>query len=250
MPTCANCDMRVLSDISQETSCRRPSGAARKIHQLGQPVTSVQRLQWPNAFLPRISCASRGPCWRARVGEISHKGVRYPGQHAAIVDRDLWERVRRRLQEQGARARGQSSVPSGAPLAGKSFELRPDGLHLVLSLAPLVEGGGPDLVLERDVAMQIRRRSVEMRLVIENSGMAPVKADPVLVKEMARAHRCVEAQMASNVQSLAAGGPHRPQADPPHRVAHRLASLEAPPRLPIIGPDLTRAAIVCRSVNT
>ena len=54
------------------------------------------------------------------VGEISHKGARYPGQHAAIVDRDLWESVQRQLQGQGARGRERSVYqPPPAPrLAG------------------------------------------------------------------------------------------------------------------------------------
>jgi len=28
------------------------------------------------------------------IGEIAHKGARYPGQHAAILDRQSWEGYR------------------------------------------------------------------------------------------------------------------------------------------------------------
>jgi site-specific DNA recombinase len=33
------------------------------------------------------------------IGEIDHKGTRHPGQHAAIVDRDLWDRVQASLAD-------------------------------------------------------------------------------------------------------------------------------------------------------
>jgi site-specific DNA recombinase len=35
------------------------------------------------------------------LGEIRHKHERHPGQHEAIVSRELWERVQQRLQDQG-----------------------------------------------------------------------------------------------------------------------------------------------------
>src|SRR5271169_3971216 len=37
------------------------------------------------------------------VGEIRHKRERHPGQHEAILDRKLWERVQRKLQNRAAR---------------------------------------------------------------------------------------------------------------------------------------------------
>src|ERR1035437_3639247 len=37
------------------------------------------------------------------LGEIRHKHERHPGQHEAIVSRELWERVQQRLRDQGAR---------------------------------------------------------------------------------------------------------------------------------------------------
>jgi hypothetical protein len=39
------------------------------------------------------------------IGEIRHKQERYPGQHEAIVDRELWDRVHERLRDQAARRR-------------------------------------------------------------------------------------------------------------------------------------------------
>src|ERR1039458_10456943 len=61
----------------------------------------------------RISCSgrtsggtaySRGALYkilqnRIYLGEIPHKGQSYPGEHVAIVDRELWERVRTLMAE-------------------------------------------------------------------------------------------------------------------------------------------------------
>lgn len=51
---------------------------------------------------------------RIYVGEISHKGSLYAGEHEAIIDRDLWERVRAKLAENThARRHGtNASAPS------------------------------------------------------------------------------------------------------------------------------------------
>jgi site-specific DNA recombinase len=37
------------------------------------------------------------------IGEIRHKAIRHPGQHDAILDRETWEEVQRRLRSQTAR---------------------------------------------------------------------------------------------------------------------------------------------------
>jgi DNA invertase Pin-like site-specific DNA recombinase len=57
------------------------------------------------------------------IGEIRHKQERYAGQHEALTDRKLWERVHERLRNQAVRRGGQR--PSQAPrtaLAGKLFD--------------------------------------------------------------------------------------------------------------------------------
>jgi site-specific DNA recombinase len=53
------------------------------------------------------------------IGEIAHKGSRYPGQHEAIVEREVWERVQQQL---GGRAGRRRQLPAGTsplPLTGK-----------------------------------------------------------------------------------------------------------------------------------
>ena len=57
------------------------------------------------------------------LGEIRHKRESHPGQHAAIVSRELWERVQQRLRERGVRSSegGKTAAPR-SPLTGKLFD--------------------------------------------------------------------------------------------------------------------------------
>ena len=63
-------------------------------------------------------------CWptRSTSVEIRHKQERHPGQHEAILPRELWERVQHRLNENAARGRGTSNRSIASPLAGKLFD--------------------------------------------------------------------------------------------------------------------------------
>ncbi|MGD0949101.1 MAG: recombinase family protein [Candidatus Binatia bacterium] len=57
------------------------------------------------------------------IGEIRHLHERYPGQHEALMERKLWDRVHERLRNQAVRRGGQR--PRQAPpsaLAGKLFD--------------------------------------------------------------------------------------------------------------------------------
>jgi site-specific DNA recombinase len=56
------------------------------------------------------------------IGEIRHRQARHPGMHQAILPRELWDRVQRRLQENAARGRGASNSSIASPLAGKIFD--------------------------------------------------------------------------------------------------------------------------------
>ena len=55
------------------------------------------------------------------IGEIAHKGARYPGQHEAILDRAIWDEVQQRLRD-GAPERTRPAAPSESPLMGKLFD--------------------------------------------------------------------------------------------------------------------------------
>jgi site-specific DNA recombinase len=56
------------------------------------------------------------------IGEIRHKQERHPGQHEAILDRNLWERVQKRLRERSDRPTEPRAKVSPSPLAGKVFD--------------------------------------------------------------------------------------------------------------------------------
>jgi hypothetical protein len=89
------------------------------------------------------------------------------------------------------------------------IELSPIRLRVILSAAALMPAN-PDAadaqeaaVLIRDVPLRIKRRGVEMRLIIEGLSAVPRNADPVLLKEIRRAHRCFEALVSGQVRSVA-----------------------------------------------
>jgi len=88
------------------------------------------------------------------------------------------------------------------------IELSPIGLRVSLSLTALLPSPpeAPALraaVLTREVPLRIKRRGVEMRLVVEGPSAAPAKPDPVLLKEIRRAHRCFQALVSGQARSVA-----------------------------------------------
>jgi site-specific DNA recombinase len=64
------------------------------------------------------------------IGEIRHKRERHPGQHEAILDRKLWERVQRKLQNRAARPTESQTRVSPSPLAGKVFDETGEPLYV------------------------------------------------------------------------------------------------------------------------
>ena len=250
------------------------------------------------------------------IGEIAHKGVRYPGQHEAILDRAVWDAVQQRLRD-GAPERTRPAAPSESPLMGKLFdeagqrltpthaakggrryryyvsralvtgtaeqapgawrlpaaqietliaslaaavlsessaiataleragvqpadipealrraeryrdrlrsdvergdalkaminrvELGPDRLRVLLSLASLLPASAQPIhehasVLIREFPLRIQRRGVERKLVIDGPGPQATSPDPVLLKEIKRAHRCFDALVTGQVGSVA-----------------------------------------------
>jgi len=62
------------------------------------------------------------------VGEIRHKGVCHPGQHAPIVDRAMWDRVTQLLREHGTACGARSSSTKPCVLIGKLFDESGEGL--------------------------------------------------------------------------------------------------------------------------
>src|SRR6202049_4739759 len=65
------------------------------------------------------------------LGEIRHKSERHPGQHEAIVSRELWERVQQRLRDRGVRSgEGRKTEAPSSPLAGKLFDESGEPLYV------------------------------------------------------------------------------------------------------------------------
>jgi Recombinase len=58
---------------------------------------------------------------RTYVGEVQHKGQIYPGEHQAIVPRDLWDRVHELLQERPRARANKNRAQSPALLRGLIF---------------------------------------------------------------------------------------------------------------------------------
>jgi site-specific DNA recombinase len=62
---------------------------------------------------------------RAYVGEAVHRGESYPGEHAAVVDRETWDRVHAILQESPRKRAARTRAEAPALLKGLLFG--PDG---------------------------------------------------------------------------------------------------------------------------
>jgi site-specific DNA recombinase len=56
------------------------------------------------------------------LGEIRHKKLRHPGQHQAIVDREVWDEVQMCLRDRASREGTSSSKAANNLLAGKLFD--------------------------------------------------------------------------------------------------------------------------------
>ncbi|HWN58591.1 MAG TPA: recombinase family protein, partial [Methylomirabilota bacterium] len=56
------------------------------------------------------------------IGEIRHKGVRHPGLHESIVERELWENTQLLLRGHAAQRSTRMRKSSASPLTGKLFD--------------------------------------------------------------------------------------------------------------------------------
>jgi site-specific DNA recombinase len=105
-----------LGSIGPLLSDLRRRGTATKVRTRadGSPVGGIPFTRGPLAHLLRNRCY---------VGEVVHRGQVYPGEHKALLDRDLFEAVQRRLSEQRAsHVTGRAS--SEAMLLGRIFDDR------------------------------------------------------------------------------------------------------------------------------
>jgi hypothetical protein len=56
------------------------------------------------------------------IAEVRHKGMRYPGQHPAIITRPVWEKAQELLRLHTVRAGGTPSRSLMSPLVGRLFD--------------------------------------------------------------------------------------------------------------------------------
>jgi DNA invertase Pin-like site-specific DNA recombinase len=59
---------------------------------------------------------------RTYLGEVTHKGATYKGEHKPIVPRPMFDAVQRRLAEQAPATSGRARLPQDGPLAGLVFD--------------------------------------------------------------------------------------------------------------------------------
>jgi site-specific DNA recombinase len=83
-------------------------------------------------------------------------------------------------------------------------ELTGSGFKLALRLPTSLEDPADTLTLERFVPLTMKKRGVELRLVIQNEPSSSSKVDIVLLKTIARAHRWFDQLVSGEVKSLTA----------------------------------------------
>jgi site-specific DNA recombinase len=59
---------------------------------------------------------------RMYLGQIEHRGAVYPGEHAAIIDEELWEKVQTRIAANRNGHKRSKAVDPSSPLPGKVFD--------------------------------------------------------------------------------------------------------------------------------
>ena len=114
------------------------------------------------------------------------------------------------LEAAGERSRWLQSEADGAAALNElvdKINLKPGGIELSINL-PLPVGGthgaAAILPITQFFTMRMKRRGVEMRLIIGGADAPPRKPDAALLKAIARAHRWFEELISAQATSLAA----------------------------------------------
>lgn len=115
-------------------------------------------------------------------------------------------------------------------------ELRQDGIKLTLSLASLMP---PEIIssamIVRDIPMQMKRRGVEMRLIIGDTG--PARVDQTLLKNIVRAHRWFTDLVSGRVRTVG---------DIASREGIDKGSISRVINLAFLAPDITESILAGR----
>jgi site-specific DNA recombinase len=178
-------------------------------------------------------------------------------QNAELVSNQIPEAMRS-AREWKSRLESDAECMSALALLVDRVDLSPDGFRLALKLPPHL-GETTDATIQtciavsRFIPMQIKRRGVELRLVFNRDRGKTRKADPALLKAIARAHRWFDDLVSGRVRSMAEIG--KREGVPKNYVSWliRLAFL-APEIVEAIiqgnhPPDLTAQTLITRRVD-
>jgi site-specific DNA recombinase len=112
--------------IINETEAELVRSIFRGFVKLGSGTKLVRQLAQENVRNRYGKLIDKGALYkmlnnRTYVGEAVHKGTAYPGEHKAIVDRALWDKVHAVLQESPRKRANRTRVQSPALLKGLIF---------------------------------------------------------------------------------------------------------------------------------
>ena len=101
--------------------------------EIGSGTTLVRELKAGGVFTKQGQADHKGYLYRllnnrVYIGEAVHKGDSYPGEHAAIIDRDVWDKVHAILTESPRTRAANTRAQTPALLKGLLFG--PDGAAL------------------------------------------------------------------------------------------------------------------------
>ena len=105
-------ELRSVNDLANEMNAK---GITTKRRTSKHGVESGGVTYWKGPLYHLL----RNPIY---LGEIRHKDKTFPGQHEAIVSRDIWDRAQQCLGAGARRLRGAAPIGSGSPLCGKLFD--------------------------------------------------------------------------------------------------------------------------------
>jgi site-specific DNA recombinase len=98
----------------------------KRFAKLGSGTTLVRQLALENVRNRYGKLIDKGALYkmlnnRTYIGEAMHKGTAYPGEHQAIIDRSLWDKVHGVLKESPRKRANRTRVQSPALLKGLIF---------------------------------------------------------------------------------------------------------------------------------
>ena len=141
---------------------------------------------------------------RAYIGEAVHKGIAYPGEHQAIIDRTLWDRVHAILRESPRKRAANTRAQTPALLKGLIFG--PTGR----AMTPAHTRKGGKLyryyvstdVLKRDAeACPVRRiPAAEIESTVVDQLRALLRAPEIVVRTWRAARQSIDALTEADVR--------------------------------------------------